>query len=102
MSGILSSAAQAQQREPDPWFASDKVKHLAISSFAYGVSFATLQYARAESSTLTRGAVAGAAFAGIGKEFLDRRRGGRFSARDLVWDGAGALLAGLLMRHTRR
>lgn len=98
----VSTSGHAQSREPDRWLASDKVRHFAISGYAYSVSHAILQYARVDSPALTAGAAAGAVIAGFGKEFLDRRRGGRISARDLVWDGAGAVLAGLLMKHTRR
>ena len=39
---------------------------------------------------------------GVGKEWLDRRRGGAFSGRDLAWDAAGAGAATLVLVRTRR
>ena len=93
---------QAQAREPDRWLGADKAKHFIISSFAYSVSYSSLQLLRVDDPARTSGAALGAAIAGVGKEFFDRRQGGRFSPKDLVWDGAGAILAGLLMKHTRR
>ena len=93
---------QGQVREPDRWLGADKAKHFIISSFAYSVSYSSLQLLRVDDPARTSGAALGAAIAGLGKEFLDRRKGGRFSPKDLVWDGAGAMLAGFLMKHTRR
>ena len=98
----LPASASAQAREPDRWLGADKAKHFIISSFAYSVSFSSLQLLRVDDPARTTGAALGAAIAGLGKEFLDKRRGSRFSPKDLVWDGAGAILAGLLMKHTRR
>jgi hypothetical protein len=38
----------------------------------------------------------------VGKELRDRRRGGRASGRDLVWDAAGAALWGALLARSGR
>lgn len=99
---LASSAAGAQARAPDRWFGADKVKHLLMTGFVYGATHAGLQFVRADGRTVTTGAFAGAALAAVGKEVFDRRRGGPFSVRDLVWDAAGGSASALLMKHTRR
>jgi hypothetical protein len=38
----------------------------------------------------------------IGKEVRDRRRGGRFSGRDLAWDALGGALWGVLVARSGR
>lgn len=81
---------------PDKWFAEDKVRHFffsfAVTNFSYGT--ARLVGLDRGPATLTAGLTAGAA--GVGKELYDRSRGERFSAKDLVWDGAG-IAAGLTL-----
>jgi uncharacterized protein YfiM (DUF2279 family) len=74
---------------PDPWLAEDKLRHfftsLAAANMAYGG--ARLVSMERRPALLAAGAAAGAA--GLLKEVRDRRRGGRFSYRDLAWDAAG-------------
>ena len=86
----------------DGWFSRDKLKHFLVSAFAQSATYATLQAAGADRSTALVGATAVTLTIGIGKETVDRRRGGRFSGRDLVWDAAGAGAATLLLLHTER
>ena len=86
----------------DGWFGRDKLKHFLVSAFAQSVSYATLQAAGADRGTALGGATAVTASLAIGKEMVDRRRGGLFSGRDLVWDAAGAGAATLVLLHTER
>lgn len=88
-------------KAPDRWFAEDKARHfflsLAVTSFSYGT--ARLVGIDHGPAIFTAGLTAGAA--GVGKELYDRSRGGRFSGRDLVWDGAGIAAGLTLVSRTR-
>ena len=86
----------------DPWFGMDKVKHFFMTAFVQSVSYSTLRLTNADHRSSMIGATAVSAGFGIGKELFDRRRGGVFSTRDLVWDAAGATSAGALLSQTRR
>ena len=86
----------------DPWFGIDKVKHFFMTAFVQSVSYSTLRLTNADHRSSMLGASAVSAGFGIGKEILDRRRGGVFSTRDLVWDAAGATSAAALLSQTRR
>lgn len=86
----------------DPWFGMDKVKHFFMTAFVQSVSYSTLRLTNADHRSSMIGATAVSAGFGIGKELFDRRRGGVFSTRDLVWDAAGATSAGALLNQTRR
>lgn len=89
-------------RPRDPWFGRDKVKHFLVSAFAQSVGFAGLQAAGADRSSALAGATLLTATVAIGKEVADRRGGGAFSGRDLVWDAAGAAAATAMLRRTAR
>jgi len=86
---------------PDRWFAEDKARHFflsfAVTNFSYGT--ARLFGLDHGTAALTAGLTAGAA--GVGKELYDRSRGGRFSTRDLVWDGAGIATGLTLVSQAR-
>lgn len=86
----------------DPWFGVDKVKHFFMTAFVQSVSYSTFRLTNADHRSSMIGATAVSAGFGIGKELFDRRRGGVFSTRDLVWDAAGATSAGALLTQTRR
>lgn len=96
----ISNPARAQSA--DAWFAPDKVKHFFLSAFVqsvtYGLARATDQ---AHQSSMLWASGASLAF-GLGKEARDARERGKFSPRDLVWDAAGAGVASLALRRTRR
>ena len=84
----------------DAWLAEDKLRHFTLSfaatQLAYGGARVLLQPDAATAAAAT------AAFGlGIAKEIRDRRRGGPFSWRDLVWDAAGVLLGVALVRQIR-
>ena len=86
----------------DPWFGIDKVKHFFMTAFVHSVSYSTFRLTNADHRSSMIGASAVSAGFGIGKEVFDRRRGGVFSTRDLVWDAAGATSAAALLSQTRR
>ena len=87
---------------PDRWFGVDKLKHFVVSALAQSVAFGALQYAGAGHRTAVAGSLAAGAALGVGREVHGRRTTGRFSTRDLVWDGAGLAASTLLVRHARR
>lgn len=84
------------------WFGRDKLKHFFVSAFVQSATFATLEAVGADRSTALAGASAATLTLGVGKELRDRRGGGAFSGRDLVWDAAGAGAATLLLLRTER
>ena len=96
-----SCFAVAAHRAPDAWLAQDKVRHglaaYAVVAFSYGGARAL----GAEDATALFIAAGASAAASIGKEWLDARRGGFASMRDLVWDAAGIAAALLVMREMR-
>lgn len=86
----------------DSWFAGDKMKHFLMSAFVESVT-----YTGARAVGVGRGGAMVAASAatvgvGVGKEMHDRRSGGEFSVRDLTWDVAGGVAAGLLLDRTKK
>lgn len=87
---------------PDRWFGVDKLKHFVVSALAQSVTFSGLQYAGASRDAALGGSLAVGVTLGLGRELHDRRAGGPFSVRDLVWDGAGLGAATLLLRHAER
>lgn len=96
------SAASAQRSVRDRWLGADKAKHFLASFFVQSVAYATLRAGDAPHRASIAGASAATAAVGLWKERVDRRRGGPFSARDLVWDAAGGAAATLLLRRTER
>ena len=102
MNWLLVLALHAPAGRPaDRWFGPDKVKHFFMSGFTQSVAYSGLRATgMAHGSSLTTASAVTAAV-GLGKEWHDRRGTG-FSARDLVWDAAGAGTATLLLRRTTR
>ncbi len=82
-------AVPAATRARDRWIGEDKARHFlmsfALTALGYGAASVVGVYGEAA----VRAGAAGSAVAGIGKEVHDRRAGGPFSVRDLVWDAAG-------------
>lgn len=90
-----------QERGADRWFGSDKPRHFWVSYAVTAFTFAAAHAAGADTDASLAIALPVAAAAGIGKETYDRRRGGRFSARDLVADALGIAAAYFLLREVR-
>ena len=83
----------------DRWFGVDKVKHLVAASFVQSVGYSLLRGAGASHWASLAGATSATASVSVGKEWLDRRAGGRMSVPDLAWDAAGAGAASVLLSH---
>ena len=86
----------------DGWFGQDKARHFFLSAFVQSVGYGSLRGAGVPHCEALAGASAATAAVGVGKELRDRRVTGTFSARDLVWDAAGAGSMTLLLARTAR
>ncbi len=77
----------------DDWFARDKFLHFsacaAISGFTYLFSIERLSRGETEGAAYS---VSFTALVGLGKELYDKKHKGRFSWKDLLWDGAGLMV----------
>lgn len=100
---VLPAPAAAQQGNAprDRWFGGDKVKHFFLSAFTQSVAYSAVRATGTGHQSSLVAASATTAAVGIAKEWRDRGTTG-FSARDLVWDAAGAGAATLLLRRTQR
>jgi putative lipoprotein len=89
---LVTSPASAADRDPDPWFATDKALHFGLAAGIAGGSYAaaaSLLDARGH-ALLVAGGVTLAA--GAAKEALDLAGLGNPSWRDFAWDCAGTLV----------
>lgn len=85
----------------DPWFAEDKAKHFFMAFAATGFAYGAARSVGLGSDAALVTAGTGTMAAGVGKELHDRRAGGRFSTRDLVWNVVG-IAAGLVVAANTR
>lgn len=85
----------------DRWFAEDKMRHLAMAFATTSFGHAGARALGADANTATAIGAAATVVASIGKEIFDRRAGGLFSYRDLVWDAAGILLGVAMLGNAR-
>ena len=92
---LLNAPAPVQEPKQDNWLGSDKAKHVWMSYVTTAFTFAAVYSIEDDTDLALTVAVPVAAVVGIGKETFDRRRGERFSLKDLVADAAG-IAAGLL------
>ena len=86
----------------DRWFSQDKAKHFFMAAFVQSASFSALRLSGARRNASLAGASAVTAIVSLGKEVHDARTGGDASAKDLVWDAAGAVGVSVLLHHTER
>jgi putative lipoprotein len=99
---LHASPSAAPTAAPDRWFGADKVKHFFSSAFVQSASYGVLRGLGAGHAAALGGASAATATVAIGKEVYDGRTGGDASAKDLVWDAAGAMaMSALLTRGGR-
>lgn len=84
----------------DSWIGRDKAKHFLMSAFVHSVTWSATRAVagRQPAHVAAAGAVA---VTGILKEWADRRAGGAFSTRDLVWNAAGAVASASLLNGAR-
>ncbi|HTK48753.1 MAG TPA: hypothetical protein VL328_12330 [Gemmatimonadaceae bacterium] len=99
---VFSLGAPDPRHHGDRWFGPDKLQHFFASAFVQSLGYGTLRLAGADHGTALGGASATTALVGVGKELRDRRSQGDVSARDLVWDAAGAGAATVLLVRTIR
>jgi uncharacterized protein YfiM (DUF2279 family) len=98
----VSGGVHAQSGRADPWFGPDKVRHFFVSAAIQSLGYGVLRAFDVEHGGALGGASVVTAGFGVGKELSDRRRGYGVSARDLVWDAAGAAAVSLLLASTER
>lgn len=94
-------AGESLDVRQDEWIGNDKLRHflmsMAVTQFAYG----GLRTADMEDDLALPIAIGVAAATGVGKELHDVRNEGPFSLKDLAWDAAGIIAAGLLLGSVR-
>lgn len=98
---LAAPGAAGAQRPGDRVFGADKVKHFALAFFVQSVGYSVTRVTGAGHGSSLGVASGLTAAVSVAKEWRDRRTTG-FSARDLVWDAAGAGAATLLLRRTAR
>lgn len=86
----------------DHWFGVDKVKHFVAAAAVQSLAYAAWHDRDTRRGTALWRATAVTATVSLGKELHDRRRGGTFSRRDLVWDAGGAGAATVAIIHGTR
>lgn len=86
----------------DHWTGRDKLKHFVAAAAVQSVSYAVWRRGDTSRPVALWRATAVTATLSLGKEAVDRRRGGPFSGRDLVWDAGGAGAATLAIIHGSR
>jgi uncharacterized protein YfiM (DUF2279 family) len=85
---------------PDQWFAQDKFLHFSACAAITGLTYHF--YVNRLNRGEDRGkvyAISLTCFVGIGKELYDKKRKGRFSWKDLCWDGLGLAAGYFLFVH---
>ena len=85
----------------DEWFAEDKLRHYFLSLAVTGMTYGVVRSTGLDGAPALALAGAGAAAAGLWKEFYDRSIGRPFSQKDLVWDGLG-IVTGLILASQAR
>ncbi len=86
----------------DSWLGVDKIKHFLVSAFIESVSYSALGVVGVSRGNAQAGAISITAGIGVAREIHDGRVKGLFSARDLVWDGAGIAASTYMLRNTVR
>lgn len=81
------------------WPGEDRFRHVAMSWAVTSFAFAAARSSQQDTGTALAIALPVSAASGLAKELADRRRGGAFSAGDLLADAAGIGLAWLVLRE---
>lgn len=99
---LVTTQMDAEFTQPsDRWPGEDKFRHAGASWAAMVFTYAAARAVHDDSGTAIAVALPVTAALGVAKEFIDRRRGGPFSAGDLVADALGAGVAWLVLREVR-
>lgn len=99
---VFSLSSRPATAPGDGWFSVDKAQHFFSSAFVQSVGYGVLRGAGLSHGAALGGASVATAAVGVGKEIHDGRTGGDVSARDLVWDAAGAGAVSVLLAHSAR
>jgi putative lipoprotein len=99
---VLQLHAPGDHPGGDSWFGADKVKHFFMGAFIQSVTYSATRATGAPHSTSLAVATGATVGVGLAKELWDAHSGGTPSARDFVWDVAGAGAATLLLQHSLR
>jgi uncharacterized protein YfiM (DUF2279 family) len=99
---LVFSLHQPPAGSADGWLSADKLQHFFSSAFVQSISYGALRGVGAGHAGALAGASVTTAAVGVGKELYDARHRGDPSARDLVWDAAGAGAVSLLLVRTAR
>ena len=91
----------SDQHADDRWLGEDKFRHAGASWAAMVFTYAAARAVHDDPGSAFAVAVPVTAGLGVAKEIADHRRGGPFSARDLVADALGASVAWLVLREVR-
>jgi len=94
-------AALTSQQPADRWLSEDKFRHAGASWAAMVFTYAGARAIHDDGRAAIAIALPVTAALGLAKEAVDHRRGGPFSARDLVADALGAGAAWLVLRAVR-
>lgn len=74
----------------DEWFSQDKFLHFYFCATMVGLGYHTLVCRMDRDETESKiFSISFTAMVGIGKEIYDKKKKGKFSWKDLCWDGAG-------------
>lgn len=79
----------------------DDARHAVVSFAAVAQGYGFARGVGLSPDGATVAALGGTALLGIGKELLDRRRGGRIEPIDLAWDALGIALGAVLIGAMR-
>jgi len=99
---VFSLSTGPKEQPRDRWFGPDKLQHFFSSAFVQSVAYGGLRWAGVPNGSAIATASGVTAIVGVGKEIHDRHVKGDFSAKDLVWDAAGAGSASVLLVRTVR
>jgi uncharacterized protein YfiM (DUF2279 family) len=99
---LVFSLHQPPSASGDAWLSADKLQHFFTSAFVQSISYGALRGVGAGHGAALTGASVTTAAVGVGKELYDAGHRGDPSARDLVWDAAGAGSVSLLLARTAR
>lgn len=90
------------QSSGDGWLGPDKTQHFLMAAFVESAAFSALRFTGLSRTGSLAGAVGVASAVSVGKEVYDAGHHGDPSLKDLTWDAAGIVAAGVILRRTER
>jgi uncharacterized protein YfiM (DUF2279 family) len=98
---VTAQLAALTRSRSAAWPGEDRFRHAAMSWAVTSFTYAAARAAERDGGTALVIGVSASAIAGLGKELMDRREGGPFSAGDLLADVVGTGLAFLVLREVQ-